>query len=247
MKERIITGLILIGVVVAIGIIDNFYLTWLFLWGVYLVAIYESLKLYQLPLEANFYSIAFVLWVSAGFVESCINLLLILGATFLALLSYYPKKIEERYFLPFLYPTTPFLAILELYKDFGMGIISWLIVVVALTDTMAYFVGKGIGKTKFSSISPKKTLEGVAGGVTFATIGGVLFGYEIFDFETLYLILISALVSIFSVFGDLFESLLKRRANVKDSGNLLPGHGGVLDRVDGYMLSSMILFAILHW
>jgi phosphatidate cytidylyltransferase len=144
----------------------------------------------------------------------------------------------------FLYPTLPFLAIFEIYKIGGIEILSWLVVVVALTDSMAYFVGRAVGKRGFSPTSPKKTLEGVIGGVLFGTAGGLLFGEYLFQMSYLYLIPFSFTISIFAVFGDLFESYLKRRADIKDSGNILPGHGGILDRVDGYLLSAIAILVL---
>jgi len=245
-KERIITGIFLILVVFGVGYIDNYYLMWLFLGAIYIISIYESLKLYKLSPNMNFFSIASIIWLSILFTDNSLNPILILGSIFLGLVAYRPN-IKERLFLPFLYPTVPFLLIFEIYRDFGISILGWLIVVVALTDTMAYFVGRTIGKRKFSPTSPKKTIEGVLGGVIFGTVGGMFLGEAISSFPTDSILILSFLVSIFSIFGDLFESYLKRKANIKDSGNILPGHGGILDRVDGYMLSVVVLFAILNW
>lgn len=246
MKERIRTGIFLILVVLGIGFIDNLYVMWAFIGGLYLVAVYESLKLYKIPLNMNFYTIATILWISILFTENSLNPLLILGSAFLGLIAYRPE-IEQKLFLPFLYPTIPFLIIFELYRDFGIELLGWLILIVAITDTMAYFVGRAIGKRKFSKTSPKKTLEGVIGGILFGTIIGILLGEYILDFSFTIALILSFTVSFFSIFGDLFESYLKRRADIKDSGTFLPGHGGILDRVDGYMLSSIVLFAILNW
>ena len=95
-------------------------------------------------------------------------------------------------------------------------------IVVALTDTGAYCVGKSIGKTPFSPTSPNKTLEGVVGGVVIATVVGALYGTFLIP---LWLsALIAFVTSVSSVFGDLFESYLKREAGLKDSGTLFPGH-----------------------
>jgi phosphatidate cytidylyltransferase len=120
----------------------------------------------------------------------------------------------------------------------------WLLVIVAGTDVGAYVVGKSIGKTKFSETSPNKTLEGVIGGVVIATLLGFLIGVNFVDIDKA--IVISLLSAIAAVFGDLFESYLKRRANVKDSGDILPGHGGILDRVDGYLFSVIIMLVLLR-
>jgi len=107
-------------------------------------------------------------------------------------------------------------------------------------------VGKSIGKTKFSPTSPNKTLEGVLGGIILATIAGTYYAFAT-DLDTLFMAtLISSLTAIASIFGDLFESYLKREAGVKDSGTLLPGHGGVLDRVDGYLFGAIIMLIVLR-
>jgi phosphatidate cytidylyltransferase len=102
-------------------------------------------------------------------------------------------------------------------------------------DSGAYFIGKYFGKHKLAvKISPKKTVEGLLGGILFAFVTALIFALiaKVPFNKWLYwsgLVLITVL---FSVLGDLFESMLKRRANVKDSGSLVPGHGGVLDRID---------------
>jgi phosphatidate cytidylyltransferase len=120
----------------------------------------------------------------------------------------------------------------------------WLLVTVALTDVGAFFVGKTIGRTKFSSTSPNKTLEGVIGGVLIATLVGTLVG--LYTYSLSKSIMVSLAISIASVFGDLFESYLKREAGVKDSGNVLPGHGGVLDRIDGYLFGVVMMVTALR-
>jgi phosphatidate cytidylyltransferase len=120
----------------------------------------------------------------------------------------------------------------------------WLVAVVALTDIGAYAVGKSIGKTPFCETSPNKTMEGVVGGVVVATAGGMFFGLPIVDLGVAFLI--SLAVAISSIFGDLFESSLKRQAGVKDSGDLLPGHGGVLDRIDGYLFGGVVMLVLLR-
>ena len=120
----------------------------------------------------------------------------------------------------------------------------WLLIIVASTDIGAYFIGKGFGKTKFSETSPNKTIEGVIGGVSFAVVLGTVFAIN--EVNVIAAIAISAIVSFASVFGDLFESYLKREAGVKDSGSILPGHGGVLDRVDGYLFGAIVMLVLLR-
>ncbi|MDD4330620.1 MAG: phosphatidate cytidylyltransferase, partial [Aliarcobacter sp.] len=86
--------------------------------------------------------------------------------------------------------------------------------------------------------------EGVIGGVVFAVIFGTLFSINEISFVNA--LIISGIVSITSIFGDLFESYLKREADVKDSGTILPGHGGVLDRTDGYLFGAIIMLVLLR-
>jgi phosphatidate cytidylyltransferase len=92
--------------------------------------------------------------------------------------------------------------------------------------------------------SPKKTIEGVIGGIVVAAIGGTFVGVTIVDIEKAAIV--SFFVAIASVFGDLFESYLKRKAGVKDSGTILPGHGGVLDRIDGYLFGAVAMLVLLR-
>jgi len=120
----------------------------------------------------------------------------------------------------------------------------WLLVIVAGADIGAYFVGRSMGKTKFCETSPNKTLEGVAGGLIVATIFGVIFAID--NISVFGAIVISLIVALASVFGDLFESYLKREAGVKDSGDILPGHGGILDRTDGYLFGGIVMLVLLR-
>ena len=101
-------------------------------------------------------------------------------------------------------------------------------------DTFAYLVGKNFGKHKlFPSVSPKKTIEGFIGGLLFSVICGILLGKYFIGVKHIYFwVVIAIIVSIFSTLGDLIESKLKRIAGVKDSGTIMPGHGGILDRLD---------------
>ena len=87
-------------------------------------------------------------------------------------------------------------------------------------------------------------MEGVVGGVAVATIGGLFVGLSIIDILPAFFI--SFATSIASVFGDLYESKLKREAGVKDSGDILPGHGGVLDRIDGYLFGGIVMLILLR-
>ncbi|MBW2961746.1 phosphatidate cytidylyltransferase [Mesonia aestuariivivens] len=113
-------------------------------------------------------------------------------------------------------------------------------------DSFAYLVGKNFGKRKlYERISPNKTVEGFLGGLFFAAIGSAAVAYftKTLDYQTW--LIISILVSIFGTCGDLIQSKLKRQANVKDSGTIMPGHGGLLDRLDSILFAGTFVYAYL--
>lgn len=112
-----------------------------------------------------------------------------------------------------------------------------------INDTMAYIVGSFIGKTPFSSISPKKTWEGTVGGAILCVLAMVgLWAVIPNDLQVHQVIAIAVLAAVFGTLGDLLESKVKRMANVKDSGSIMPGHGGLLDRFDSLMLSAPFIW-----
>lgn len=121
--------------------------------------------------------------------------------------------------------------------DFGMIIPAAIIFSIWINDTMAYIVGSLIGKTPLSKVSPKKTWEGTIGGMILAigVMGIIAWSMNANIFETM---IIAAIASIAGTFGDLLESKLKRMAGVKDSGHIMPGHGGFLDRFDSLLLAT---------
>jgi len=106
-----------------------------------------------------------------------------------------------------------------------------------INDTMAYVVGSFIGKTPLSKISPKKTWEGTLGGIILCIAIISLLGYATGFYSIRDWIVVSACCGVFGTFGDLLESKIKRMAQVKDSGNLMPGHGGFLDRFDSMLIA----------
>ena len=118
-----------------------------------------------------------------------------------------------------------------------------MVVMVAAADIGAYFVGKRIGKNRLApSLSPNKTWEGVLGGFAACLLVGILLIWLLHSYlitlsngQILILVLLSLVVTLFDVIGDLLESMLKRNRDLKDSGKILPGHGGILDRVDGLL------------
>ena len=160
---------------------------------------------------------------------------------------------SSKYLYLFGYIILPFVFITKIsfgIKDYNPKIIIGLFLLIWTNDTFAYIVGKSIGKNKlFERISPKKTIEGFVGGIAFAIFAGYLISKyyikakpEFSQQSILIWTSIATIVGIFGTIGDLIESKFKRIAGVKDSGNIMPGHGGVLDRLDSVIFVAPIIF-----
>ena len=130
--------------------------------------------------------------------------------------------------------------------DNGLWLVFFVFWVVWATDVMAYVFGKTIGGPKLAPvISPNKTWAGLVGGVMGAAIIGAAMSLFITNTTPVYLIVFGGILAVISQIGDLFESSLKRKYDVKDSGGILPGHGGMLDRLDGMLAVAITVFLLL--
>jgi phosphatidate cytidylyltransferase len=131
-----------------------------------------------------------------------------------------------------------------------------LLAVIVVSDSAQYYCGRAFGRRRLSpAISPKKTVEGAIGGVVFGTFAMAVGGSFVFTEGRSFMIatpiwllaLLGAAVSLLGIVGDLFESLLKRSAGVKDSSNLIPGHGGVLDRIDSWLFAAPVYYVFVRF
>jgi len=129
--------------------------------------------------------------------------------------------------------------------DMGLTVPMLIIFSIWINDTMAYIVGSLIGKTPLSKISPKKTWEGTVGGAILSLITITFFLQPVLYWK--YLLGISIISSITGTFGDLLESKLKRMAGVKDSGQIMPGHGGFMDRFDSLLLATPFVWLYVNF
>jgi phosphatidate cytidylyltransferase len=142
-------------------------------------------------------------------------------------------------------------SMIRLRGDFpgdGPKLIFFLLLVVWLGDAGAYYIGKTFGRHQLSPrISPKKTVEGLIGGILTSVITAVVIHFTFFpNFPLLHAIIAGVILSFSGVIGDLAESMWKRSADVKDSGTLIPGHGGFLDRFDSIFFTAPILYTYWH-
>ena len=189
-----------------------------------------------------------------------ISVLYLLFALIISVLLEPNKSIESllKVMLGIFYPSAPLLALVMLNY---MGNLSWFVLILAftatsLTDVMAYLVGSALkGKKLCPEISPNKTVSGAVGGLLGGVIGSLATYYilkalkvAVFTaggFTTVFFLIMSGIMlSVTTQAGDLFESWLKRRLGIKDMGNLIPGHGGMLDRIDGLTFTAFTTFVL---
>jgi phosphatidate cytidylyltransferase len=148
-----------------------------------------------------------------------------------------------------LFVALPFSYLLRLdeVSQTGRALILFTLVLIWAGDTFAYFVGKAIGKFPLApALSPKKTWEGAIANLIGSIVVAVGFSYWL-QIDVVALVTIAAFANAAGQMGDLLESAYKRAANVKDSGALLPGHGGMLDRIDSLILASPVVWAAYQW
>lgn len=128
----------------------------------------------------------------------------------------------------------------------GLNFVCFVLFIIWATDSGAYFFGRALGKRKlWPIISPNKTIEGALGGVAMGLI--VAIGFQLiypFEYSILYIMIVAVFISVFGQIGDLVQSAFKRHYGVKDSGNILPGHGGILDRMDSILFVMPIVYLI---
>ncbi len=246
--KRIYTASFMLVFVILAVIFHSPLLVWSILGIAFLIGFYEAFKLYnQTTPHPLHWILAVCVWCGSGFYESTLSAfiaLVILGAY-----KGYTKRGRLEQMMPFIYPTIPFILFYMLYLENSIHAIIWLLFIVGLTDTFAFVGGKMLGgkifaNSAFCPTSPNKTKEGVLVGTLVSTLVGTLVGLGVCGFFAS--LLLTFMTSIASIFGDLYESSLKRSADVKDSGNIFPGHGGILDRLDGYFFAVVILYALLR-
>jgi phosphatidate cytidylyltransferase len=199
----------------------------------------------------------FVLIMFAGLFTSQFSFITLFGIIMLGCLYEFIKLIKlihpQRYLMflpiPIVYIVLPLAMMIDLGINSQNALSAgpfpplfscFIIFSIWINDTMAYIVGSFFGKTPLSIISPKKTLEGTIGGIILCVLIMGFAGIKIstvYQISSIHWFLIAALCAIAGTYGDLFESKLKRMANVKDSGSFMPGHGGFLDRFDSMLFA----------
>ena len=259
--QRILTAIPLIALVFWIIFFQSTAVFFNFLLFVVLVSGYEWAKLSGV--NSNSLRILFALiitlvtWAISQYLADYILWLIYISALWWFSIGYYLKHAKPKAANSELKPDKLFIAFVVLpAAAFAMQKIhamnqgaDWLFYALALVwvaDTGAYFSGKKFGKNKLApNISPGKTKEGLLGAVIATSIYTLVasFYFELSTERSALLVLLSVILTFISVTGDLYFSFLKREAGIKDSGNILPGHGGILDRIDS-VLAAMPVFAV---
>ncbi len=272
MKQRTITALIMIAVI--LGIIFFIPILFIPLVAVVLgISVWEWCKISKIT-GRNRYIVAIVtlvLWLLALYNATILNILLVLSVCHylyaVFLIINYEKKADYRITSLYLTALGPILlsalAAVLIYInppfdpesiDFWTAddarILTFIVMVIAAADTGAYFAGRFLGRHQLSPrVSPKKTVEGLIGGLVAVVAVVLLFGsmLESWYLSTGQLLTISLTAALFSVIGDLFISVIKRQNHIKDSSNILPGHGGVLDRIDGLLAGIPVFYLLVQF
>ncbi len=139
------------------------------------------------------------------------------------------------------------ILIADYHETYNPNILLGCFILVWVNDSFAYLVGKKFGKQKlFEKISPKKTVEGFLGGLLFSCIASYFIATFTQTLNFTSWLILSIVVSVFGTIGDLIESKFKRQANVKDSGKIMPGHGGLLDRLDSIIFAAPFIYLFLR-
>lgn len=160
-----------------------------------------------------------------------------------------PLFSSKRFILTTFYLSSAFvflILIANYYENYNPNILLGAFILVWVNDSFAYLVGKNFGKQKlFAKISPKKTVEGFLGGLFFSCVASYFIASHTNTLDFTNWLILSIIVSVFGTIGDLIESKFKRQANVKDSGVIMPGHGGLLDRLDSIIFAAPFIYLFL--
>ncbi|HHX52764.1 MAG TPA: phosphatidate cytidylyltransferase [Erysipelothrix sp.] len=260
MKQRIITALAL----ASIAIFMIFYSEGTFKLLMFVLSMISCIEIWTLNKKRYFIGIPVLMFITIFISVSTSLVAQIAWLSIYFLIATLIHLTDERFrlidlFLSFVIVFIISMAINGLTTVYQLGgpiAILWIFIANFMTDTGAYFVGSWFGKRKLNErLSPKKTVEGAIGGWIFSFMISLIFGLVVFDgqLSSNFIIVTSLVIPITAQVGDFFFSSIKRVYNIKDFGNLFPGHGGMLDRIDSLLFSAfavnllLILWGVLVW
>ncbi len=260
MKEfltRSLSGIIYAFLIIFSLIISEFFFTLIILIFTLLALIeFQRVLSFLNPFPAIFLLIIFINFYLGNFNYKIENLLLIIVLLTNSYLIYdlylnkfNPINIYHKLLLPILYISGSSYFIIATQKisyDFSYWITIYFFSIIWINNSFAYFIGKKWGKNLlYKNISPKKTWEGFWGGLLFSILGSVFYHSLQTNFELWIFISLGIILPILATIGDLIQSKFKRRVKIKDSGSLIPGHGGFFDRMDSVIFSAPFFYISL--
>jgi len=265
--SRTLTGLVFVAAIAGSILFSREIFAILFLW-VALLALNEFFNILKtgekIKVQVLTGSLALVLLyasialVSLGYANKQMLLLNLLIPVFIFISELYKKNdrpIQNIAFtiLGIIYVGLPLALLNMLFNpelspgEYNPGLLLGFFVVIWTYDTFAYLSGMLLGRHRlFPRISPKKSWEGTIGGFIFGLLASFILSKFFIEFDLINWMIIASIIMIFGTFGDLSESMLKRSLKIKDSGNILPGHGGLLDRFDAVLLAAPAVFVYLN-
>ena len=265
--KRVLTSVIGLPLVIAVLILGNKYVVDVLFMLVAIICMREYFYVTEKvshPMKIVGYLSTIIIALVSIFSEKTIMEILLFGIPIIMLILFTKVIItnmkttfkDVAYTLVGIFYITFFIMFLSFIRglDNGLIILGYTLIIAWSTDIFAYLTGRKIGKHKFSKVSPKKTIEGCVGGIIGAVVVGLIYTYIIsvyydLGISNIYLwaIPVSAILSIISQIGDFTASSIKRFADVKDYGNLLPGHGGMLDRIDSVIFIAPFVYMIFFY
>lgn len=259
-SKRLIFGILYVILIVLATTTNPFVFYGLF-FAFMLFSVYEFLKMIKLNSYLPYlFSITFFLSIILkqenfqviGNSLSVLGLLLLFSSFIFALFDKNKNAVDYlgQITLTLIYTVLPFLLLIKLPflgNEFNPKVILGIFILTWSSDTFAYLVGRQFGKHKlFERISPKKTIEGFAGGVFFTLISAYIISIYFTSTSLIEWLIIAVIISVFGVLGDLIESMFKRQAQIKDSSQLIPGHGGFLDRLDSIIFATPFIYGFIY-
>lgn len=259
MKEllvRTISGAVLVAIIIACVLLSTWSMAALSLLFV-AIGTYEMSRLQKI--EKSSHIIVGELFAVGAYLAVALLVLLDLSVAFLVLLfamapfimALFSKSLDFKSIAAFTFGSMAYLSLpcalmVMMHKIFDPKFVLLIFVLLWTNDTFAYLTGKLLGKHKlFERISPGKTIEGSIGGLVFTMVGIIVYSHYVNWLPLKVAIGMGLIAVVFGTLGDLCESMLKRQAGVKDSGNLIPGHGGILDRFDSVLFTVPFVFVYL--
>lgn len=257
--KRIFSGLVYVSLFVFSTLFSKqSYIIFVSILG--LISIWEFSKIIKLKSFASYlFFISTVFLLLKTIEEYAVNIVLSVTIFSSLLLIYQLFSKKEVHFnnkrekfgliIRYIVFSTSFIVLLPFYDgNYHEYIVICILILIWANDSFAFLIGKNFGKRKlFESISPKKTIEGFLGGLFFSMVISYIISIFNNDFSFLHWLCIAMIISILGTIGDLIESKFKRFAKVKDSGSIMPGHGGILDRLDSLLFVAPFVYLYIKF